>query len=49
VAKVIERVHVAVPGLVIYLALWLVVLLQFDYASATTNSGNTLWQSLGSG
>jgi len=47
VAKVIERVPVAVPGLVIYSVLWLLVLLQFDYASATTNSINTLWQSLG--
>jgi len=44
---VIERVPVAVPGLVIFLALWILVLLQFDYASATTNSINTLWQSLG--
>ena len=42
-----ERVPVAIPGLVIYLVLWLFVLLQFDYASATTNSINTLWQSLG--
>jgi len=47
VAKVIQRVPVAVPGLVIYLALWLLLLFQFDYASATTNSINTLWQSLG--
>jgi hypothetical protein len=48
VAKVIQRVPVAVPGLLIYLVLWLLVLLQLDYASATTNSINTLWQSLGS-
>jgi hypothetical protein len=47
VAKVIQRVPVAVPGLVTYFVLWLLVLLQFDYASATTNSINTLWQSLG--
>jgi len=47
VAKVIERVPVAVPGLVTYFVLWLLVLIQFDYASATTNSINTLWQSLG--
>ena len=47
-AKVIQRVPVAVPGLAIYGVLWLLVLLQFDYASATTNSINTLWQSLGS-
>jgi hypothetical protein len=47
VAKVIQRVPVAVPGLVIYLGLWLLVLLQFDYANATTNSIDTLWQSLG--
>jgi hypothetical protein len=49
VAKVVKRVPVAVPGLAIYLALWLLVLLQFDYASATTNSIDTLWQSLGIG
>ena len=47
-AKVIERVPVAIPGLVIYAVLWLLVLLQFDYSAATTNSINTLWQSLGS-
>jgi hypothetical protein len=47
VAKVIQRVPVAVPGLVTYFVLWLLVLLQFDYASATTNSIDTLWQSLG--
>jgi len=47
VAKVIQRVPVAVPGLYLYLVLWLLVLLQFDYASATTNSINSLWQSLG--
>lgn len=46
-AKVIERVPVALPGLAIYAVLWLLVLLQFDYASATTESINTLWQSLG--
>ncbi len=43
----IQRVPVAAPGLVVFLGLWLVVLLQFDYASATTNSIDTLWQSLG--
>jgi hypothetical protein len=47
VAKVIQRVPVAAPGLVVFLGLWLVVLLQFDYSSATTNSIDTLWQSLG--
>ncbi len=43
----IQRVPVAAPGLVVFLGLWLVVLVQFDYASATTNSIDTLWQSLG--
>ncbi len=47
-AKWIERVPVALPGLVIYGLLWFAVLLQIDYASATTESIDTLWQSLGS-
>jgi len=48
VAKWIERVPVALPGLVIYGLLWLAVLLRFNYASAATESIDTLWQSLGS-
>lgn len=46
--KVVERVPVAVPGLVIYTVLWVAVAVQFNYASATTESIDTLWQSLGS-
>ena len=46
-AKVIERIPVAVLRVVIYFVLWLLVLLQFDYASATTKSIETLLQSFG--
>ena len=42
------RLPVAMPGLVIFGVLWLAVFFQFDYASATTESIDTLWQSLGS-
>lgn len=42
-----KRMPVSVPGLVIYGVLWVAVLIQIDYANATSMSIATLWQSLG--
>ena len=43
-----KRMPVSVPGLVIYGVLWVAVLAQVDYGSATSASIDSLWQSLGS-
>ena len=45
--RLIERIPVAVPGLIVYGVLWLLVMVQFDYSTAASNSMDTLWQSLG--
>ena len=45
--RLIERVPAAVPGLILYGVLWVIVLVQIDYSSATSGSIDTLWQSLG--
>jgi hypothetical protein len=47
VARLNERIPVSLPGLVVYGTLWLLVLIQFDFPTAASNSMDTLWQSLG--
>jgi len=47
VPRTIERIPAALPGIVVYGILWLIVVRQFDYSSAVSNSIDTLWQSLG--
>jgi len=37
----------AIPGVVVFVVLWLIIVFQIDYAAATTESIETLWQSLG--
>lgn len=47
VAGSVRALPAAVPGVVVFGVLWLIIIFQIDYAAATTNSINTLWQSLG--
>ena len=50
VRKVASRTRVpaaVIPGVVVFVVLWLIIVFQIDYAAATTESIETLWQSLG--
>lgn len=47
VASGIRAPSAAIPGVAVFVVLWLIIVFQIDYASATTESIETLWQSLG--